>query len=718
VLVLLWTQDTKTWKRKTYRSGVVKKNGTAFDLICQFGFKGKAVDQSKLNRDIERFIQSDKSKKAPDCISNILDGLIVYLECVHELIPDRVSVETRDKSRTIKFGENQVTFSYGEKTDCLPIDRKAVDEVIQKLRQHRKRESWQTYEMRMFFDKGLLFNTYAQGDWGKGYIDATLLPFGNKIRSIMELASHTEIQALVDHILRNIDINALQVANREALQKTIQAALKNPNKWRISKNVFSTKLSCLNCAMFLAHANNKLFNDCNFIGVVSRGFTDENLKQYPLKVCAQAGPFEISFRKDMEGLNKMKQLCNLTEFLKIGDGATPSDTSLSIAPSPKSEKEATAKLTVDDLATKEVAVTKGSEIPKGMVGLEWFDRHCYANAAFQFLLACDPVCNFITTYKGDDKFIKAIKVLFDAMGKNRESANGYIIAAEDDGDKIGLRTLYKLIGQVARNSTTTQYAEVIKGLGTSVAEKDAYEVIGDIVGEVAKQRTELRGLCSSFYCPNCGKITSKKDLEDSCLEIVLGGKSISECLKKTFDQKKIEYTCGTCRQSRDIVTSTEFENLPDVLILRLERFRQIISTRGEFKIGDDIAYNKVLKIPEELLSTELKNSNQNGVYYRLKAVVNHAGTVEGGHYTATILNDKENKWYTANGPSIAENNGGNFKHSKDAYVFMYKRIDGKDVDHADYEEKVEDDDQEGSKDTTTSQSEGKKDASTQTPKEE
>jgi ubiquitin C-terminal hydrolase len=64
------------------------------------------------------------------------------------------------------------------------------------------------------------------------------------------------------------------------------------------------------------------------------------------------------------------------------------------------------------------------------------------------------------------------------------------------------------------------------------------------------------------------------------------------------------------------------------------------------------------------------------VYYKLIAVINHSGSVGGGHYTATVRNDKDNKWYSADGASInLLNKNGLFQQSANAYVFMYENND-------------------------------------------
>jgi uncharacterized UBP type Zn finger protein len=342
--------------------------------------------------------------------------------------------------------------------------------------------------------------------------------------------------------------------------------------------------------------------------------------------------------------------------------------SSSIVPGPKPEKKIIPPPNPKKIEKKRIFTIKGKGIPQNMTGLEWFGNHCYANAAFQFLFACHTVRDFVKEYSGENNFITAVRELFNAMADNGES----IIKSSNSGDNIGLKALYTSIGQAAKNAPIA-YGRTVRELGSSSDQKDAYELLGEIVNEVAKSEERLKGLYSNINCPACQKTVSVTKAQDSCLEINISSNSFDECFSKTFAPEIIEYKCPECKNNVNATISREFVKLPDVLILRLKRFLQ--TTNGKrSKISSSVAYNETLKVPNGLLTYYLKDSDPKDAFYKLKAIVNHSGTLDGGHYTATIFNDKDNKWYAADGASInLANKNGVFQQSPNAYVFMYEK---------------------------------------------
>jgi ubiquitin carboxyl-terminal hydrolase 4/11/15 len=60
--------------------------------------------------------------------------------------------------------------------------------------------------------------------------------------------------------------------------------------------------------------------------------------------------------------------------------------------------------------------------------------------------------------------------------------------------------------------------------------------------------------------------------------------------------------------------------------------------------------------------------------YDLYAVVNHYGSLNGGHYTALGKNHLNNKWYNFNDGSVSAAHGEKVQTSA-AYVLFYRRRD-------------------------------------------
>lgn len=61
------------------------------------------------------------------------------------------------------------------------------------------------------------------------------------------------------------------------------------------------------------------------------------------------------------------------------------------------------------------------------------------------------------------------------------------------------------------------------------------------------------------------------------------------------------------------------------------------------------------------------------VLYDLYGVSNHFGSLNGGHYTATCLNEATGKWYYYNDSSVSPIDDNRMIVSAAAYLLFYKR---------------------------------------------
>ena len=123
----------------------------------------------------------------------------------------------------------------------------------------------------------------------------------------------------------------------------------------------------------------------------------------------------------------------------------------------------------------------------------------------------------------------------------------------------------------------------------------------------------------------------------------------------------------------------QFEHLPQVLVLQLDRFYYDYNSNVPGKTDRDIRYPMSLELPDKMLSAELidriqqeaqgesghtNNINTNSavhVSYSLVAVVRHHGaTATSGHYTALC---RDNKRTTASAPSTSSTTAGSLSSS-------------------------------------------------------
>ncbi|XP_073331734.1 uncharacterized protein [Pagrus major] len=98
---------------------------------------------------------------------------------------------------------------------------------------------------------------------------------------------------------------------------------------------------------------------------------------------------------------------------------------------------------------------------------------------------------------------------------------------------------------------------------------------------------------------------------------------------KTYSGDNMVY-CNDCKQKTGATSGCEMVKAPQILIVLLKRFDFDYNTRSHFKS------DCCVEVPCELL---LKNKT-----YKLYGMVNHMGSIRGGHYTATVLSE-DNTWY-------------------------------------------------------------------------
>ena len=119
-------------------------------------------------------------------------------------------------------------------------------------------------------------------------------------------------------------------------------------------------------------------------------------------------------------------------------------------------------------------------------------------------------------------------------------------------------------------------------------------------------------------------------------------------------------------------------HLPECLVLHLKRF---IAKNGRLSRDPTTVviphYINISRFIER--NPEQENIDDNNYTYKLVAVSNHAGSLQGGHYTA--YGERDGKWYTFNDTVVSANNNIFGEKSNDrfgssnAYLLFYSRVE-------------------------------------------
>ncbi|RWW23421.1 hypothetical protein GW17_00012331 [Ensete ventricosum] len=125
--------------------------------------------------------------------------------------------------------------------------------------------------------------------------------------------------------------------------------------------------------------------------------------------------------------------------------------------------------------------------------------------------------------------------------------------------------------------------------------------------------------------------------------------------------------CPCCKKPQQASKKLDLWRLPEVLVIHLKRFsysrymKNKLETLVDFPIHDLDLSTYIAGMPEQA-------SNN----YRLYAVSNHYGNMGGGHYTAYVYDERENRWYDFDDRSVSPIAEESIKTSA-AYVLFYRR---------------------------------------------
>ncbi|KAM7537735.1 hypothetical protein Aperf_G00000077273 [Anoplocephala perfoliata] len=126
-------------------------------------------------------------------------------------------------------------------------------------------------------------------------------------------------------------------------------------------------------------------------------------------------------------------------------------------------------------------------------------------------------------------------------------------------------------------------------------------------------------------------------------------------------------TCERCKKRKSFTKSTMILVLPDVLLISLKRFQA--TKRGWKKLNTPVEFPLTSLDMHSYLS---KSAKEEKTLYDLYGVVNHAGTLNEGHYYAHIKLESDGRWFRINDNDCSEIPAEDVV-TPDAYVLFYRR---------------------------------------------
>ncbi|XP_053617981.1 ubiquitin carboxyl-terminal hydrolase 20 [Plodia interpunctella] len=146
--------------------------------------------------------------------------------------------------------------------------------------------------------------------------------------------------------------------------------------------------------------------------------------------------------------------------------------------------------------------------------------------------------------------------------------------------------------------------------------------------------------------------------------------SLQDCLAAFFSADELKgdnmYSCSRCNKLRNGVKMSGVVRLPEVLCVHLKRFRH------ELMFSAKVAARVAFPVHDlNMAPYTHKDCTSKVTRYELCAVICHAGTAGGGHYTCVAKNGRN--WYTYDDLCIAPLPSHHLAHCE-AYVLFYKKV--------------------------------------------
>ncbi|KAM9826081.1 uncharacterized protein ACBT44_006474 isoform 1-T1 [Syngnathus typhle] len=146
---------------------------------------------------------------------------------------------------------------------------------------------------------------------------------------------------------------------------------------------------------------------------------------------------------------------------------------------------------------------------------------------------------------------------------------------------------------------------------------------------------------------------------------------VQDCLSLFFKQSLLtggeKIMCSACELREETALLTYLDKPPEILVLHLKRFG--CKGKNQVKLRTNVIFSTELDLSLFVSSSAQKTSSSS---YRLYAVMNHAGHLNMGHYTALCHNTLTQTWHRFDDSAVQELHDSHVQ-SPDAYVLLYSR---------------------------------------------
>jgi len=343
-------------------------------------------------------------------------------------------------------------------------------------------------------------------------------------------------------------------------------------------------------------------------------------------------------------------------------------------------------------------------VSSGVVGLQNLGNTCFMNSAIQCLSNTTPLTDYFLGYDWAKEINKQ-----NPLGMKGEvaSAFGSLISKIWTGDSraVAPTTLRQKISKF--NPIFTGYQQhdaqellafLLDGLHEDLNRVHNKPYIEDVEadgrddeelameawkGYLQRNRSIIVDLFqgqlrNELRCNKCGHKSLKFDpfmylsLPVERSRISKKSVDLQHCIDLFCQKEKLDgdnkWYCPKCKKFQVATKKLDVWKFPAILIIHLKRFQHDKSGRRS-KLNTLVNF----EIEDMDLTQYAKGPQKDDPMYDLFAVVNHHGSLGGGHYTACGKNRIDSKWYKFNDSSCSNATEDDLQ-SAAAYVLFYSRM--------------------------------------------
>lgn len=178
--------------------------------------------------------------------------------------------------------------------------------------------------------------------------------------------------------------------------------------------------------------------------------------------------------------------------------------------------------------------------------------------------------------------------------------------------------------------------------------------------------TFCQGPSNTFEVFNCLSLPIPPDV---------GRCPLRDCLNHFSNPEKIAaWECPRCKRKREAVKKIVICRLPKILIIHLKRFsydenglRKKLQTTVDFPLID--LHVDCTNVLQQSAYKTSQSAYKTSTEYNLFGVVNHEGSLDGGHYKA-FCRLEDHQWYTFNDSNVSDMRDTDVKR-QEAYILFY-----------------------------------------------